>query len=82
MPVLPLVGSKMMVSGPIRPGLLGGVDHGHADAVLHAVRRVEELELGHDVRARCLGQPAQPHQRRVSDERVMSSAIRVIVLPL
>ena len=68
MPVLPLVGSRMIVSGLIRPGLLGRVDHGDPDAVLHAVRRVEEFQLGDDVGDGAFGDPAQPDQRRVPDQ--------------
>jgi hypothetical protein len=63
MPVLPLVGSKMIVSGLIRR-----VDHGHADAVLHAARRVEGLQLGRHLRHGPGGHPAQPDQRRVPDQ--------------
>jgi hypothetical protein len=47
--------------------LLGRVDHGDPDAVLHAVRRVEEFELGDDVGDGAFGHAAQPDQRRVSD---------------
>ena len=36
MPVLPLVGSMMTVSASILPGLLGGLDHVDADAILDA----------------------------------------------
>ena len=68
MPVFPLVGSRMIVSGLISPRFLGRVDHGHPDAVLHAVRRVEEFQLGDDVGDRAVGDPVQPDQRRVSDE--------------
>src|ERR1019366_9592609 len=51
-------------AGPLR-----SVDHRHADAVLHAVRRVEELQLPHDLRGGVIGYPPQAHQRRVPDER-------------
>ena len=46
MPVLPLVGSTMMVSGLDQAAFLGGIDHGDADAVLDAVSRVVEFQLG------------------------------------
>ena len=50
MPVLPEVGSISVVTpGTIRPRLLGGIDHGEADAVLHRAERVEEFELGQDL---------------------------------
>ena len=53
---------------PDQPGLLGRIDHCDPDAVLHAVSRVEELELGHDLRPALPGQPTQPHQGCVPDE--------------
>jgi hypothetical protein len=45
------------------------LDHRHADAVLDAAHRVEELELGDDLRLRLqLGRkPRQAHQRGVAD---------------
>ncbi len=49
-------------------GLLGGVDHGHADPVLDAVGRVVELQLGDHVRPGALRQAAQAHQRGVADQ--------------
>ena len=52
MPVLPLVGSTMMVSGLILPGLFRRVNHRHADAVFDAVRRIVEFQLGDHVAPR------------------------------
>ena len=51
-----------------QPGFLGGIDHGHGDPVLHAARRVEELEFGHD---RCPGvvpDVAETHERGPADQ--------------
>ncbi len=48
--------------------LFGGVDHGDPDAVFHAVRRVEEFQLRHDVGAGAIGYPTQPDQWGVSDQ--------------
>jgi len=66
MPVLPLVGSMMIVSGPIRPSFSAA--HRHADAVLDAVRGIEGLELGDDLGRGAFGQAAQPHERRIADQ--------------
>ena len=56
MPVLPLVGSTIVVSpGLMRPASLGRVDHREADAVLDAAAGVEGLELADDGRAGPLG---------------------------
>src|SRR5690606_4655402 len=49
-------------------GLLGGVDDGHTDAVLDAVRRVVELELRDDGRAEPLGQPVELDERCAPDQ--------------
>ena len=67
MPVLPLVGSTMIVSWLILPSRLGGVDHRHADAVLDRPERVEVLELGDDLGLAARRHPAEPDQRRVAD---------------
>ena len=45
MPVLPLVGSTITVPGLIFPVALARFDHRHADAILHAAKRIEELAL-------------------------------------
>jgi len=45
-PVLPEVGSTMVVLGPDLAGGLAGLDHRQTDAVLDAGQRVEELQLG------------------------------------
>ena len=69
MPVLPLVGSISTVSpGLMRPGLLGVVDHGEADAVFHARSGVLALELGHHGSWQSGGYAVQPHQRGVSND--------------
>ena len=46
---------------------LGGVDHGHADAVLDRPERVEVLQLGDDGRLGVADDAAQADQRRVAD---------------
>ena len=48
MPVLPLVGSTMRVSGRDQALGLGGLDHGDADAVLDAAQGVLKLQFGQD----------------------------------
>jgi len=68
MPVLPLVGSRMIVSGLMRPAFSGRVDHGHPDPVLDAVGGAVELELGHHLPRRALGQAPDPHQRGIADQ--------------
>ena len=67
MPVFPLVGSRMMVSGLSQPRFFGGIEHRDPDAVLDAAPGIEVLQLGDHVGHGALGYPAQPHQRRVSD---------------
>ena len=50
MPVLPRGRLDQTLSpGLMLAALLGGVDHRHADAVLHRGQRVEEFELGQDL---------------------------------
>ena len=68
MPVLPLVGSTIDGVRREEPGFLGGVDHRHGDAVLHAVGRVEELELGGDLGDRPFAHPPKTDERRVPDQ--------------
>ena len=46
---------------------LGGVDHGHADAVLDRPERIEALQLGDDGGLGVADHAAQPDQRRVAD---------------
>ena len=48
--------------------LLGGVDHGHTDPVLDAVRWAVELELRHHAGSRTFRETAQPDQRGVADQ--------------
>ncbi len=50
MPVLPLVGSTIVVFGSETAFLFGGLDHGGTDAVLDAAQRIEELGLERDRR--------------------------------
>ena len=57
MPVLPLVGSMMCVSGCQPAGFFCRLDHGATDAVFHAAARVEELQL-HQHRCRARGHDA------------------------
>jgi hypothetical protein len=77
MPVLPLVGSTMMVSGPILPARFGRLDHGQADPVLDAVGRIVELELGQDVGAAPLGQARMRTSGVLPISSVTSFAIRI-----
>ena len=49
-------------------GLFGGVDDGHADAVLDAVGRVVELKLDGDGGIQALAEPVQPDQRGAADQ--------------
>jgi hypothetical protein len=53
---------------PDQAGLLRGVDHRHPDAVLHAVRRIEELELRDDLGHRVRQEVPDADQRRVADQ--------------
>src|SRR5262249_47007428 len=46
---------------------LGGVDHGHADAVLDRPDRIEALELGNHGGLGVGHDPAQTHERRMAD---------------
>ncbi len=51
MPVLPLVGSTIVeVPGHQIPALFRGLDHGEADAILHAVAGIGRFELPEDRR--------------------------------
>ena len=68
MPVLPLVASTIVPPGLSWPERLGGVDHRDADAVLDAVGRVVELQLGRDRGAGALADPVEPDQGGVADE--------------
>ena len=65
MPVLPLVGSMIWVSGVRMPCLLGRLDHRPADAVLDAGKRIEELQLQQDGGMSGRNEPPQLDQRRV-----------------
>jgi hypothetical protein len=67
----PGVAARRLDDRPARlqlPRRLGRVDHRDADAVLHAARRVVELQLGGHRGARALGEPVQAHQRCVADQ--------------
>jgi hypothetical protein len=50
------------------PLALGGLNHGDADAVLHAPSRVPHLELGRDRRLGTVEHAVEPDERRVADE--------------
>ena len=67
MPVLPLVGSMIVGVRCDLAGLLGGVDHGHADAVLDRPQRIEVLQLGDDRRLGVAVSPLHAHERRMAD---------------
>ncbi len=68
MPVLPLVGSRMIVSGLIKPACSARLEHGNPDTVFYAVGRVEEFQLGDDVGNGAVGDSAQSDQRCAPDE--------------
>ena len=78
-PVLPEVGSTIVPPGRSRPRALGVLDHGEADAVLHAPAGVELLELGKHERPEPLGDLAQPDQRGVADQ--VEDALDVLHCP-
>ena len=65
MPVLPLVGSMIVVPSLDQPLGLQGLDHRDADAVLDRAQRVEELQLGDAPRpwASAGREPRQAHER-------------------
>jgi hypothetical protein len=67
MPVLPLVGSTMMVSGFRMPFCLRVLDHGHADTILHGAERIEELTLQRDGGVEASGDLVELHKRRAAD---------------
>ena len=48
--------------GSEQAGLLGGIDHRDADAVLDAARRIERLQLGYNLGCGAVGDPPQPDQ--------------------
>ena len=84
MPVLPLVGSMIVVSWLDLAVALAGVDHGHADAVLDRPERIEVLQLGDDGRLGVADHAAQPDQRRVADglgDVVVNAAAEGRLLP-
>ena len=64
MPVLPLVGSTIEVSGLMRPGPLRRLDHGHADAVFDAPQGVLKFQFGQDDGRQSPGDGVQPDQGR------------------
>mgnify|MGYP000318074139 CR=1 FL=1 len=61
------VGERVDRVGADQARVLGGVEHGHPDAVLDRVGRVEELQLGQDGRPSAVGHAVQPHERGVAD---------------
>ena len=67
MPVLPLVGSMMTVSLLDLAVAFGGIDHGHADAVLHRPQRIEAFRLGDNRGLAIVHHAPQPDQRRMTD---------------
>ena len=80
-PVLPLVGSTIVAAGLERPVALGGVDHRDPDPVLDRAARVQVLELGDDLGAEAVAEPAQRDQRRVPPTTAEASAASAL-LPL
>ena len=67
-PVLPEVGSTMVPPRRNRPSALGRLDHGQGGSVLDAAARVQELELGEQLRRQVPPDAVQAHQRRVADQ--------------
>ena len=67
MPVLPLVGSRIVAPGLQRPVLLGRLDHRDRGAVLDRPGRVVVLELGPQPDVRGRRQVRQPHERGVAE---------------
>ena len=65
---------------PDQPGLLGSVDHRDTNAVLHAVSRVEELQLQNDLRTAALVQATQPYERSVSDCLLYTSRRSLLIV--
>ena len=58
---------------------LGGLDQAQRDAVLDRAARVEQLELGHELRRQAGADAAQAHQRRLADrveDRVLDVGLR------
>ena len=69
-------------AGVMQPCRLGGVDHGQADAVLHAAARVERLQLAYDGRAAALDTPRSFTRGVPPMSWVMSSAIFTCISPV
>ena len=67
MPVFPLVGSMMTVSGAKATLTLGRFDHREADAVLNGACGIERLHLHEDGRSETLIEPRYLHQRRIAE---------------
>src|SRR5258706_6831725 len=73
MPGIPRRRLDDRAAGPEEAGLLGSLDHGQPDAVLHRAARVERLELRKDERLafqrpEVAWDPRQPDERGVADE--------------
>src|SRR5215468_5276163 len=68
MPVLPLVGSTMVLSPGRICGGLGGLDHRQRDPVLHGAARVELLALAPELGAVLPGNADELDHRRPADE--------------
>ena len=68
MPVLPLVGSRMMVSGPSLPAASAASIMLERDAVFDAAAGILKFELSKHLGPGALGDPAQAHERGVADQ--------------
>lgn len=68
MPVLPLVGSTITVSGLIEPAFFGGINHGNADRSFNAVRRVEVLQFSDQLGTGTRRQTVKANQRCIADK--------------
>ena len=67
-PVLPDVGSTMVLPASEQSLVLRRVDHGQGGAVLDASARVEVLELGQEMAAKMSPGSVEAHQGCVADE--------------
>ena len=65
--MLPEVGSTIVPPGFRSPVALGGLDHRDRRAVLDRPARVHVLDLRDELRRQALAEPAEAHERRVTD---------------
>jgi len=82
MPVLPEVGSRMVIPGPMAPFSSGVLDQRARDTVLDRARRVLGFELGPDAHAGLGRQASQLDERRVAYglyEVAVATAARLVL---